>query len=99
MEKKAREKKTGNKVNSRENKKLKQPAKKKDKGSTKKSRGKQSPQKHLQRASGEKFQQNLKNWCVMKALIVRIVRILTTNVECTSLSTHLYMNPKHVVAR
>ena len=43
-----------------ENKKLKHLAKKKDKGSTKKRRGKQSPQKHPQRASGEKFRQNLK---------------------------------------
>ena len=43
-----------------ENKKLKRLAKKKDKGSTKKRRGKQSPQKHPQRASGEKFRQNLK---------------------------------------
>ena len=36
---------------------------------------------------------------VMKALIVRTVRILMTGVECASLSTPLYMNPKPVVAR
>ena len=35
-----------------ENKELKQLAKKKDEGSTKKNRGKQSSQKRLQRASG-----------------------------------------------
>ena len=35
-------------------------AKKKDEASIKKRRGKQSPQKHPQRASGLKFQQNLK---------------------------------------
>ena len=34
----------------------------------------------------------------MKALILRIVRTLMINVEHASLSTHLYMNPKHVVA-
>ena len=28
-----------------------------------------------------------------------IVRILMTNAECASLSNHLYMNPKHIVAR
>ena len=36
---------------------------------------------------------------VMEALIVRIVRILMTGVECASLSTPLYMNPKPAVAR
>ena len=35
----------------------------------------------------------------MKALIVRIVRISMTGVECASLSTHFYMNPKHIVPR
>ena len=63
--KRARQKKQETKLLEGENKKLKQLAKKKDKGSIKNSRGKQnegkqSPQKCPQRASGLKFQQNLK---------------------------------------
>ena len=57
--KKAREQKQQTKLIEEENRKLKQLAKKKER-STKKSTGKQSPPKHSRRASGEKFQQNLK---------------------------------------
>ena len=56
--KKAREQKQQTKLIEEENKKSKQLAKKER--STKKSTQKQSPPKHLRRASGEKFQQNLK---------------------------------------
>ena len=52
--KKAREQKQQAKLIEEENKKSKQLAKKKE-GSTKKSTGKQSPPKHPQKASGEKF--------------------------------------------
>ena len=60
IEQKAREKEQETKLIEEQNKKLNQLAKKKDEGFTKKSRQRQFPQKHSQRASGEKCRQNLK---------------------------------------